>query len=159
MLRKEPGNDDEKSVFDGRRNSRHAFFATKIKNAVDHQASAVILVNDAVSARESVDSKREKLRKEFARKQKLQQELDLLPETAVNSRESLTKQLAAIESIIGATENEVNVAQSGLIEVAEADTGGQKETTNPGTFDLTELGQQNTTAGGWRVFGSDRKPN
>ena len=47
MIRKEPQQSDEKSVFAGAHPSRHAYFTTKISNAFEHGAAAVIMVNDA----------------------------------------------------------------------------------------------------------------
>ncbi len=47
MLRKEPQQGDATSVFNGLQPSVHASFREKIKNARDHGAAAVIIVNDA----------------------------------------------------------------------------------------------------------------
>ncbi|MCA9222904.1 MAG: M28 family peptidase, partial [Planctomycetales bacterium] len=46
MIRKEPQQDNPHSKFDGTDSSRHAFFTTKISNAFQHGAAAVVLVND-----------------------------------------------------------------------------------------------------------------
>lgn len=46
ILRKEPQQDNPHSAFEGTDSSRHAFFGTKISNAFEHGAAAVILVND-----------------------------------------------------------------------------------------------------------------
>ena len=48
LLRKEPQQQDEKSPFNGTRTTQHALFGTKIKNALDHGAAAVIIVNDGL---------------------------------------------------------------------------------------------------------------
>ena len=48
MIRKEPQQADKESVFNGDQPSRHAFFTTKIANAFEHGAAAVIMVNDAL---------------------------------------------------------------------------------------------------------------
>ena len=47
ILRKEPQQDNPHSAFDGKRSSRHAFFTTKVSNAFQQGASAVILINDS----------------------------------------------------------------------------------------------------------------
>jgi acetylornithine deacetylase/succinyl-diaminopimelate desuccinylase-like protein len=47
ILRKEPQQDNPHSVFDGKRSSRHAFFTTKVSNAFQQGAAAVILINDS----------------------------------------------------------------------------------------------------------------
>ena len=61
MLRKEPSGEKGDAVFSGSRNTRHAYFATKISNAIAHQAAAVILVNDAESVAESVRDKQKRV--------------------------------------------------------------------------------------------------
>ncbi len=48
-LRKEPGQDDPESRFDGVRPSQHAFFSSKELNAAVHGASALVLINDQVT--------------------------------------------------------------------------------------------------------------
>ncbi len=55
VLRHEPRQNDRDSVFDGTRNSEHAFVATKIKNAIQHGAAALVFCTDqaTVSQREA----------------------------------------------------------------------------------------------------------
>jgi hypothetical protein len=48
ILRKEPQQQDAKSKFDGERPSRHATFMEKLSNANNHNAAAVIFVNDGL---------------------------------------------------------------------------------------------------------------
>ena len=48
MIRKEPQQQQADSVFSGVQPSRHAFFPTKISNAFEHGAAAVIMVNDGL---------------------------------------------------------------------------------------------------------------
>ncbi len=48
VIRKEPQQRDEKSVFDGLRPSRHAQFMTKAANASEHGAAGIIFVNDGL---------------------------------------------------------------------------------------------------------------
>ena len=48
ILRKEPQQLDAESVFNGKQPSTHAYFHTKIKNAVKHGAKAVFLINDSL---------------------------------------------------------------------------------------------------------------
>jgi hypothetical protein len=54
ILRKEPRPTDPDSPFDGTKNSRHALFATKLANARQHGAIAVIFINDSRSAKDAV---------------------------------------------------------------------------------------------------------
>ena len=47
VVRKEPQQDNPKSVFDGLKSSRHATFQSKVSNAYQKGAAAVVMVNDA----------------------------------------------------------------------------------------------------------------
>ena len=49
IIRKEPRQADPESPFDGTKSSRHAHFATKLSNAIEHGATGLIFVNDAIS--------------------------------------------------------------------------------------------------------------
>lgn len=53
VLRKEPRQDDEQSPFEGNRSSQYAYFSTKEVNAAVHNAAAMIIVNDATTAKTS----------------------------------------------------------------------------------------------------------
>jgi hypothetical protein len=50
ILRREPQQSNEQSVFSGAENTEYARIQTKIDNALAHSAAGVILVNDSVSA-------------------------------------------------------------------------------------------------------------
>ncbi len=67
MLRKEPRQDDPKSVFDGTRSSVHAQFRRKIQNAVKQGAAAVILVNDNKTPEEKRKDLRKGARRQWSR--------------------------------------------------------------------------------------------
>jgi hypothetical protein len=62
LLRHEPQEMDEKSVFDGKKLTRHAEFLTKMLNAKGHGARGVILIND-VSDHKDDKHKEDKLEK------------------------------------------------------------------------------------------------
>ena len=47
VVRKEPQQDNPESVFDGLKSSRHATFQSKVSNAYQKGAAAVVMVNDA----------------------------------------------------------------------------------------------------------------
>jgi hypothetical protein len=59
LLRKEPQQKDEKSPFNGTKTTLHALYSQKLKNALDHGAVAVIVVNDAqeLAGRREQDTK------------------------------------------------------------------------------------------------------
>jgi hypothetical protein len=49
VLRQEPQKDDPHSVFDGNQASQHAALARKVANASEHEAGAIVFVNDAAA--------------------------------------------------------------------------------------------------------------
>ncbi len=49
VLRHEPRENDESSVFDGSRHTRHAEFRVKARNALDHGALAILIVDDPLN--------------------------------------------------------------------------------------------------------------
>ena len=75
IIRKEPQQKDEKSVFNGDKPSQHAIFRSKLANASEHGAAAVILVNDGLELEgrrdESLKSLAEQLDKLAGLREKL----------------------------------------------------------------------------------------
>lgn len=59
LIRREPQQGDEKSIFDGTRASSHALFNRKIANASEHGAAAVIMVNDSFGINQQRSSTRQ----------------------------------------------------------------------------------------------------
>lgn len=57
VIRREPQQGDEHSVFNGKRESQHAGMATKIQNAWVHKAAAVLLVSDPFTVKSDADDK------------------------------------------------------------------------------------------------------
>jgi hypothetical protein len=55
VIRKEPQQNIEDSKFDGTRSSQYAYFSSKENNAALHEVAAMILVNDASTAKASGD--------------------------------------------------------------------------------------------------------
>lgn len=53
VMRHEPQQKDDKSAFDGRRNSKHAYLKSKIKNAIDHGAAAIVFCSDQVAVEQA----------------------------------------------------------------------------------------------------------
>ena len=58
VLRKEPQQKNPHSLFDGTSPSRHALFVTKVSNAFQHGAAAVVMVNDHAELSRSQTSRR-----------------------------------------------------------------------------------------------------
>lgn len=120
VLRKRPGMSDPDSKFSGTRMTRHAFFSTKIENAISHGASAVILVNDADSVQQTVEDTRRKIDQELSRKQQIQRQIAALPARAVNSRQAFEKRITAIDSMLASMRRDLERAERGVLDISEA---------------------------------------
>ncbi len=55
VLRKEPQQENENSVFNGKDNSQFAYFSAKEFNAANHKAAALIMVNDGLTVADGED--------------------------------------------------------------------------------------------------------
>ena len=120
ILRKEPQASDPESKFSGTQNTRHAFFATKIQNAIKHGAKAILLVNDPASVREAVQAVRERIDQEKSRKEKLAQQLQQLPEDANNVRKSIEQKIANANQMIKSLGDDLPNVQQGVLGVTDA---------------------------------------
>ena len=57
IIRREPQQDDEKSVFNGKQNSPHAYIRSKVQAAKKQKAAAILMVNDPfTTAQEKKDT-------------------------------------------------------------------------------------------------------
>ncbi len=131
MLRKEPGNSDPSSRFDGTRTTSHAYFSTKVANAMNHGATAVIIVNDRASIDESVEKLDTSLSSERRRRARMVEQFDELPEEAIKSRNSLQQRLASIDTVIAGYEKSRQAIADGLLGVSEAGERADSATTIP----------------------------
>ena len=120
ILRKEPGASDPDSPFDGVKNTRHAFFATKVVNAIRHGASAVLIVNDPRSTREAVQIVRNKIDQEVRRKKQLEELLEKLPPEAKNNRAATAEKIAGAERLMKSTEVFLKTTGRGVLSVSGA---------------------------------------
>ena len=120
ILRKEPQASDPESKFSGTQNTRHAFFATKIQNAIKHGAKAILLVNDPASVREAVQAVRDRIDQEKSRKEKLAQQLQQLPEDANNVRKSIEQKIANANQMIKSLGDDLPNVQQGVLGVTDA---------------------------------------
>ena len=120
ILRKAPQASDPESKFSGTQNTRHAFFATKIQNAIKHGAKAILLVNDPASVREAVQAVRERIDQEKSRKEKLAQQLQQLPEDANNVRKSIEQKIANANQMIKSLGDDLPNVQQGVLGVTDA---------------------------------------
>jgi hypothetical protein len=120
VMRKEPETKEGDTRFDGPKNSKHAYFETKIRNAADHGAIGVVMVNDAGSVQAAVAAVDARITDETARLNKLTQQLTELPEDAVNSRQTLRQRRDTVSTMLEDLGRQRTVAEEGLMEVGEA---------------------------------------
>ena len=120
ILRKEPQLADPDSPFNGTQNSRHAYFQTKITNAVKHGAVAVLIVNDPKSIESAILEERERIRQERERQIAIKEQLKNLPEQAVKNREALRKKIARISDMLSEMQLDVAQARRGVMGLSEA---------------------------------------
>ena len=108
ILRKEPQQSDADSPFDGTKSSRHATFRSKISQAFQHGASAVIMVNDATESAKHLSGLKHAL-SQYAGQ--LAAEQQLFSKNENPTEDDLTKHnqaLAEISSNITDTASELN---------------------------------------------------
>ncbi len=120
LLRKEPAASDPRSPFAGTRNTRHAFFTTKVQNAIKQGASAIILVNDPASVDQSTKRVRDQIEREQLSLRQTEQQLQELPADAINNRQTLTDKIATTDDMIRSLRDELRQAQQGILGVGEA---------------------------------------
>jgi hypothetical protein len=120
VLRKEPGAADPRSPFAGTRNTEHAFFNTKIENAIKHGASAVILVNDPASIERAAERTRGQIERERTNRQQINEQLQRLPAEAFHSRQKLTDMIAASDAQLEALQTELLQINEGLLGISAA---------------------------------------
>lgn len=120
VLRKEPQASDPSSRFDGVNNTRHAFFANKVANAIEQGALAIILVSDAESTSRAVQEIQTRIDGEKARRTRIQSQLSDLPADAINTQAALAKKLTGIDTMLSGMEQQRSAAQRGLMAVSTA---------------------------------------
>lgn len=120
VLRKEPQASDPDSRFDGVKHTRHAFFATKVRHAIDHGAVAIIFVSDAESTRREVQQIQTRIDGELARKKRLNDQMHSLPIEAINTRSALSERIATIDLIVEGMETQRSAAGNGVMSISTA---------------------------------------
>ncbi|WP_037229017.1 M28 family peptidase [Rhodopirellula baltica] len=136
MLRKEPGFADPNSPFDGLKNTRHAFFDTKISTAIDEGAVGVLFVNDPASVELALKAVDNQYAAEDRRLEALLAQRNALPAEATNLRSSLTEKIDQVQEMLSNREREQARANWGLLGSAEAGTRprkGDEKITDPET--------------------------
>ena len=122
LLRKHPGQADKNVAFHSRKGQRHAYFVTKVSNAFEHGARAVIIVNDSygvTQARRKIQNGRdEEVKKLIARRNAFKKN-----ETPTDGE---TEQyLNEIDKIIGRIEELEQQLSTGSDKILKFGEGGQ----------------------------------
>lgn len=120
VLRKEPGQQAANSRFDGQRTTSHAYFQTKVANAISHGAAAVVLVNDRLTVQQTLAQHQSAIAREQGRRDAVLQQIAQLPEEATNSRRTLQRKVSEIDGIIQGYNSETVRISNGLIGISEA---------------------------------------
>lgn len=128
IIRKEPQAADPNSIFGGTQNTTHAFFSTKIQNAIRHGASAVLVVNDPQSIRQTLIDQRNRIASETSRKASIEQQIAELPEDAVNNRETLQNRIDGIDAMVASMEKTNASLERGVLSINDA--GGKPDDEN-----------------------------
>lgn len=122
ILRKEPGAADPDSPFDGVKNTRHAWFATKVANAIRHGAAGVLIINDPGSTREAALEEQNRIEQEERRIEGLKKTLADLPEQAVKNRAAVAERIQNAQTMIEAMRGDLVAAERGVLAVGDAGT-------------------------------------
>ncbi|MEM6470631.1 MAG: M28 family peptidase, partial [Planctomycetota bacterium] len=123
VLRKEPGPSDPDSPFDGVENTRHAYFQTKIANAISKGAKAVLIVNDPDSTQVAIASEQLRIDQEQARIQELERSLEKLPQAATRNRQSIFEKINQAKRMIQSLTAGRDTAARGVLGLDDAGEG------------------------------------
>ncbi|MEM6688210.1 MAG: M28 family peptidase [Planctomycetota bacterium] len=120
ILRKQPRRGDVASPFgrDGR--SRHAFFAVKVSNAINHGAAAILFVNDIGGQEKELEKVETSLLAETKRRESLTERLESLPAEATNIRLAVKSQIEGIDQMIAASKSQTEEANRALLSTNQA---------------------------------------
>ncbi len=131
ILRKEPQASDPKSKFSGTQNTRHAFFATKVQNAINQGVKAILLVNDPDSVGEAVKNVKQRIEQEKSRQVKLAEQLEKLPDDARNNRKSLNEKIANTKQMVKSLRADLLGVQQGVLGITDAGVRRESQASIP----------------------------
>jgi len=120
LIRKMPSEGGDANPFNQRANAKFAFFATKVQNAVDHGAAAVLIVNDPASVQAQIDQLQRRLDGERQRLKTIEQSLADAPEGVEKIRRSLRQKRKDAEQQLNRLEEQLVDSRAGLLGVDEA---------------------------------------
>tara|TARA_Y100001934_G_C12372925_1_gene787493 strand:- start:702 stop:2744 length:2043 start_codon:yes stop_codon:yes gene_type:complete len=120
IVRKEPQQDDPNSVFDGTKASRHATFQSKVSNAYQKGAAAVIMVNDAGQPGKYLSGLKHALSQYSAQLKALTNEFQELVNPNAEEIAQHKRALAQASNNISITVSELNGDGDAVLEFDEA---------------------------------------
>lgn len=123
MIRKEPGPNDADSPFDGKKNTSHAFFASKVKNAIDHGAAAVILVNDQASIDQLIKVQERRISQEQGRIAGLEK---ALAAADVENPDGKQRQLKRSQQMLKSLESGIEASRRGVLAIDAGADGASR---------------------------------
>jgi len=120
MLRGEPRRGRSDNPLGARGSSRFALFTTKIANAIEHGAAAVLLVNHADAASQMIQSAEGQLNSQRAQLEEIARNLAELSADAVNVRAQLENQQTLGQGQLGSLTTAVQNAPEALMAISQA---------------------------------------
>ncbi len=117
LIRKSPGAADKQTPFSERKHARHAFFATKVNNAIEHGAAAVLIINDSQSIQQQVQQLQRRVDGETQRLQTIAESLQAAPEGLEQVRETLRETQRVAEQQRDELQQQLAQARAGLLSV------------------------------------------
>ena len=120
ILRGEPRRGRDDSPFGRAGSSRHAFFATKVQNAIDHGAAGLLILNHAEGLAQSTGDAKARLERQQTQLSEIASQLQNLPEAAKNAKEKMEQYQALMQSQLEAMKTEVENAPEALLSTNQA---------------------------------------
>lgn len=128
VLRGEPRRGRKDSPFGRSGSSRHAFFATKVQNAIDHGAAGLLMLNHAEATSQNIEDAKARLERQKSQLEEITKKLADLPEAAKNSEEKLVQARELMTGQLEALEAEAQSAPEALLSTNQAgQTEGDKQ--------------------------------
>lgn len=120
LIRRTPSGADEPSPFGQRRNAKYAYFATKVQNAIDQGARAVLIINDPEAIRDASRNLQEQRTAEKKRQQRAEASLANAPPEAEQTRQNLRDTIEQSRLQQSELQRQLQQVAAGLLGVEEA---------------------------------------
>lgn len=120
VLRGEPRRGQANSPFGGNGSSRYAFFVTKVKNAMDHGAAGLLIINHAEATKDAIEEAKGRLARQQTQLDEIREKLVTLPASAENARRNLENSRQVMQAQLEALESEIEFAPESLLSTNQA---------------------------------------